>query len=171
MYLSAQILGSALAAFVLTLVFPADVVSAAGLGTPVPAPNVTFALVVLVEAVLTFLLMFAVWGTAVDPRAPKIGGFGIGLVVLFDILVGGPITGAGMNPARVMGPAIVGNVWSMHAAYWIGPIVGALVGLVPVQGVSRSAHLSRPPAPADTAARRPQRIAPSLPSRRRRIPV
>jgi glycerol uptake facilitator-like aquaporin len=127
-YLAAQILGSALAAFLLTLVFPAHVVSSAGLGTPAPAPGVSFGTVVLLEAILTFLLMFAVWGTAVDSRAPKIGGFGIGLTVFFDILVGGPITGAAMNPARVLGPAIVGGVWSMHAAYWVGPVLGAVVG-------------------------------------------
>jgi aquaporin Z len=127
-YLAAQILGSTLAAFVLTLVFPADIVSAAGLGTPAPAPGISFGTVVLLEAVMTFLLTFAIWGTAVDPRAPKVGGFGIGLTVFFDILVGGPITGAAMNPARVLGPALVGGVWSMHAAYWIGPVLGALVG-------------------------------------------
>lgn len=126
-YLAAQILGSTLAAFVLTLVFPPDIVSATGLGTPAPAPGVSFGAVVLIESVMTFLLMFAVWGTAVDKRAPAIGGFGIGLTVFFDILVGGPISGAAMNPARVLGPALVGGVWTMHAAYWIGPVLGAVV--------------------------------------------
>jgi MIP family channel proteins len=127
-YIAAQILGSALAAFLLTLVFPSHIVASAGLGTPAPAPGISFGTVVLLEAIMTFLLVFAVWGTAVDPRAPKIGGFGIGLTVFFDILVGGPITGAAMNPARVLGPALVGNVWSMHAAYWVGPVLGSVAG-------------------------------------------
>ncbi len=125
-YIAAQVLGSAVAAYLLTLLFPAGIVAAAGLGTPVPALGVSFGVVVLAEFVMTFLLVFAVWGTAVDKRAPAIGGFGIGLTVFFDILVGGPITGAAMNPARVLGPAIVGGVWSMHAAYWIGPVLGGV---------------------------------------------
>ena len=88
---------------------------------------------ILVEAALTFLLLFAVFGTAVDPRAPKIGGFGIGLTVGVDILLGGPITGAAMNPARTFGTGIVaflsGNLptfWSQHVVYWAGPVIGAV---------------------------------------------
>ena len=70
----------------------------------------------LVEFVLTFLLMTAIFGTAVDERgkAVKIGGFGIGLTVTFDILAGGPVTGASMNPARSFGPALVQGYWDWH---------------------------------------------------------
>src|SRR3954451_953448 len=92
------------------------------------APGVSFGTGVWVEAVLTFLLLFAVFGTAVDPRAPKIGGFGIGLTVAFDILVGGPISGAAMNPARVFGPAVIGNHWESHWVYWVAPILGGVIG-------------------------------------------
>jgi aquaporin Z len=81
----------------------------------------------MVEAILTFLLVFAVMGTAVDPAAPKIGGFGIGLVVFFDILAAGTITGAAMNPARAFGPALLSGSWTAHAAYWIGPILGGIL--------------------------------------------
>ena len=126
-YIIAQCLGSFVAAMLLRGIFPADIVAATGLGTPAPALGVSFGMVVFVEVILTFLLMFAVWGTAVDPRSPRIGGFGIGLTVLIDILVGGPITGGAMNPARVLGPALAGGVWSAHAAYWIGPILGACI--------------------------------------------
>ena len=51
----------------------------------------------------------------------------VGLVLLFDILAGGPLTGAAMNPARAFGPALASNVWTGHAVYWIGPIAGGLV--------------------------------------------
>jgi len=51
-------------------------------------------------------LVAAVFGTAIDSRAPKIGGFGIGLTVQVDILVGGPLTGASMNPAQTFGPGL-----------------------------------------------------------------
>ena len=88
---------------------------------------------VFVEIVLTFLLMFAIFGTAVDERTPKIGGFGIGLAVAVNILMAGPITGAAMNPARTIGTLIGGGnatamLWSQHWVYWVGPIVGALAG-------------------------------------------
>lgn len=76
---------------------------------------------------LTALLVFAIFGTAVDRRAPKIGGFGIGLTIAANILMGGPISGASMNPARTFGPGLVGGVWTAHWVYWVGPIVGALI--------------------------------------------
>src|SRR5258706_1550886 len=91
------------------------------------APGVSFGMGVLIEAVLTFFLLLAVFGTAVDPRAPKIGGFGIGLTVLVDVLVGGPLTGASMNPARTFGPALAGGFWQNDLVYWIGPIIGAII--------------------------------------------
>jgi aquaporin Z len=74
---------------------------------------------------LTFFLMLAVLGTAMDSLAPKIGGFGIGLTVGAEILVGGPLTGAAMNPARIFGPALAAGFWENHWLYWIGPIAGA----------------------------------------------
>ena len=73
--------------------------------------------------------MTSVFGTAVDERGRgvKIGGFGIGLTVTFDILAGGAITGASMNPARSFGPALVLGHWEWHGLYWIAPIAGAVV--------------------------------------------
>ena len=64
----------------------ADAVAATGLGTPAPGAGVSAGTALLTEIVLTALLVFAIFGTAVDPRAPKIGGFGIGLAVAADIL-------------------------------------------------------------------------------------
>jgi glycerol uptake facilitator-like aquaporin len=57
----------------------------------------------------------------------KIGGFGIGLTVTFDILAGGAVTGASMNPARSFGPALELGYWAWHWAYWVAPIAGAVV--------------------------------------------
>ena len=81
---------------------------------------------IAVEAILTFFLVSAVFGTCVNPKAPNVGGFGIGLVLVFDILVGGPLTGAAMNPARAFGPALVSGQWVAHIVYWVGPILGGL---------------------------------------------
>ena len=80
-----------------------------------------------IEAILTFFLVSAVFGTAVSPEAPRIGGWGIGLAVFVDALVGGNLTGAAMNPARAFGPAVVSLTLSGQAVYWIGPFLGAAV--------------------------------------------
>ena len=100
-------------------------------GTPDLGDNVTKMQGIMIEAVLTFFLVFVVYGTAVDARAPKIGGLAIGLTVALDILFGGPLTGAAMNPARTFGPALASAHWNNHLVYWIGPLLGgALAGLV-----------------------------------------
>ena len=81
-----------------------------------------------VEAILTFLLLFAIWGTAVDPRAPAIGGWGIGMMVAVDIMMGGGLTGAAMNPARWMGTWVFTDMADMNHIlyYWAGPLLGAI---------------------------------------------
>lgn len=84
----------------------------------------------IIEAVITFLLLFAIFGTAVDPRHPNIGGFGVGLTVAANILMAGPLTGGAMNPARVFGTGIVTQdpiFFEQQWVYWVGPIVGAVV--------------------------------------------
>jgi len=124
-YAGAQLLGATVAAFFLRWVFAEHIWRAAELGTPDLAQDVTTGTGIFLEAILTFLLVFAVWGTAVDERAPKIGGFGIGLTFCAGMLVGGPLTGAAMNPARAFGPALASGNWSSHLVYWIGPLLGA----------------------------------------------
>ena len=76
---------------------------------------------------MAFFLVSAVFGTVINPDSPRIGGFGIGLTLLFCILVGGPLTGAAVNPARAFGPALVSGQWVAHIAYWVGPILGGIV--------------------------------------------
>ena len=78
------------------------------------------------EALMTFTLMFVILAGLVDARAPKLGGFYVGLTVATCIFAFGPLTGASMNPARTFGPAVYGH-WEMHWVYWAAPIVGALV--------------------------------------------
>ncbi|MGI9428291.1 MAG: aquaporin, partial [Bythopirellula sp.] len=111
------------------------------LPNPMPGEGVawpTVQIVCVVEFILTFLLMTAIFGTAVDERGAvvKIGGFGIGLTVAFNILAAGPITGASMNPARSFGPALVykltggegaAGAFELHWCYWVAPIAGAVV--------------------------------------------
>src|ERR1700694_5431797 len=128
-YVIAQLAGATTAAGVCRVIFPAEAVTSTTLGLPLPAPWATTGVVLLAEFVMTFLLMTSIFGTAVDERgkAVKIGGFGIGLTVAFDILAGGAVTGASMNPARSFGPALGQGDWQWHWAYWVSPIAGACV--------------------------------------------
>ena len=96
--------------------------AASGLGAGVTVP-----VAIVVEALLTLFLVWVVFGTAVSPLAPRIGGLGIGFAVAADIFVGGGITGAAMNPARWFGPAVAAGFYDNWFVYWIGPLVGAAV--------------------------------------------
>jgi aquaporin Z len=121
-YVVAQLIGAILAAWTVKLVYPAFTG-----GTPALGSSISPALGILVEAILTVILLLAVFGTAIDPRAPKVGGLAIGFAVAADILMGGPLTGAAMNPARWFGPAAVNGAWDNWYVWIIGPLVGAAV--------------------------------------------
>jgi MIP family channel proteins len=97
------------------------------IGSPAVGAGVSVPVAIAVEAVLTIFLLWAVFGTAVSPLAPRIGGFGIGLTVAADIFVGGGLTGAAMNPARWFGPAVVAAFFDNWYVYWIGPLAGAAI--------------------------------------------
>lgn len=126
-YIPAQLTGAVLASLLLKAVFPVGVTRPISLGTPTIGVNILITQAIAVEAILTFFLVSAVFGTCVNSQAPKVGGFGIGLVVLVGILVGGPATGAAMNPARAFGPALVSGQWIGQAVYWVGPLVGGIL--------------------------------------------
>jgi aquaporin Z len=127
LYIAAQLLGAVLAALALDMLLPTGVTRVLALGTPGIASTITLGKAIGIEAVLTFFLMSAVLGTAVSPDAHKLGGFGIGLTLLIGVLIGGPLTGAALNPARAFGPALVSGQWISQGVYWVGPILGALV--------------------------------------------
>jgi aquaporin Z len=129
-YILSQLIGAMVAAAAAKAIFPAEAVAAVKLGIPLPGnPSITIGVVLLVEFICTYLLITSVFGTAVDDRGEvvKIGGFGIGLTVAFDILACGPITGASMNPARSFGPAFIYGDFTLHWCYWVAPILGGVV--------------------------------------------
>ena len=129
-YIISQLIGATVAGLLLRIIFAPDVWQKAHLGTPMLGDGVSFGTGILVEIVLTFFLVTAIWGTAVDDRKPDVGGFAIGLTIAADILMGGPLTGASMNPARTFGPALAGGGFDNHLVYWIGPIIGAVIAAV-----------------------------------------
>ena len=127
-YMASQLLGGIAAAIILLIVTPGGLSAGAKLGTPEPGPGMGQFHALLVEFILTFFLVFVIFGTGVDPRSPAraIFPFCVGMAITMDILVGGPLTGGSMNPARSFGPALVGRHWNAHWVYWVGPILGGI---------------------------------------------
>ena len=134
-YWIAQLLGGVGGAAALALIFPQSVWQGYHLGTPtlgtVPSLgwDVGVGTGILVEAILTFFLVFVIFGTGIDPKGSfnAVGGFAIGLTISIDIMMGGPLTGAAMNPARWFGPAIVSGFFENLYVYWVGPLIGGAV--------------------------------------------
>jgi aquaporin Z len=130
-YWVAQLLGAIAAAYLLRGLFAEEIWRAARLGTPALTADLPVLNGIAIEAVLTFFLVAVVFGAAADPRggAKNLAGFAIGLTFAAGILMGGPITGAAMNPARALGPALAAKAWTHQGVYWVGPLLGgALAG-------------------------------------------
>ena len=129
-YWAAQMGGALLGALLLTLVLPNSLTDPVALGTPLVDTDVIGAgAAVVIEAVLTFFLVWVVFATAADERGTfkSIAGLAIGLTITLDILMGGPLTGAAMNPARAFGPQLVQGEWGDGWVYYVGPLVGGAV--------------------------------------------
>jgi aquaporin Z len=137
LYILAQLLGAVAGAYLLRYLVPGPLYDAASGGTPVLAPGISPGKGIVIEAVATFFLAFAVFGTAVDDRGPfaKTAGFTIGLAIAFDIMAFGPYTGAAMNPARWFGPALASGTWADWYVWIVGPIAGAIIAAVVYQYV------------------------------------
>jgi aquaporin Z len=129
LYWVAQLAGAVVAAYALRLVVPEETWRAVALGTPDLARDFTRTSGMILEGIMTFFLVFVVFATAVDERGTfkSIAGFGIGLTITMDILAGGPLTGAAMNPARAFGPAVAAQHWTNHGVYWVGPLLGGVL--------------------------------------------
>jgi len=168
-YVCAQILGAIAAAYVLKATLPADLFAATRGGGQAISLDVTAPQAFSLELIATFLLTFAVFATAVDPDAPKVGGFAIGLTYGANMLAIGSFTGGSMNPARSLGPAVASGIFEGQAVYWAGPVVGAIIAAVlynqlllrrapelPLHGAVRPEEppLEAPPPPPSARARK-----------------
>src|SRR6266705_2728040 len=102
----------------------------------------------VVEIILTFFLVWAVFATAVDPRGAfkSIAGLAIGLTITIDVFMGGPLTGAAMNPARAFGPQLAANFWADGWIYYVGPAIGGVIAALAYEML-----YLRPTPAADTA--------------------
>lgn len=136
-YIGAQLAGATTAAGVCRVIFPPTAVAATLLGLPLPAPWVSTGVLLLAEFVMTFLLALSFFGSLAQEGGNPIvpGGFAIGLTVAFNVLAGGAVTGASMNPARSFGPALEMMHWQWHWAYWLAPISGACAAAIIYEAV------------------------------------
>ncbi len=123
-YVVAQLLAAVVAMLALKVIFPDE--PSLDPGVPTVADQISVGAGVLTEAILTFFLVWVVFATAADPRGTfkSVAGLAIGLTITADILAGGPLTGAAMNPARAFGPELVQGEWSDFWVYWVGPLAG-----------------------------------------------
>jgi aquaporin Z len=128
-FVAAQLGGAIAAAALLKYFSPAPAFDSVAGGTPAVMSGYAIGKAVLVEAVATFFLVWAVFATMIDDRGPfaKTAGFTIGFVITIDILAIGGLTGAAMNPARWFGPALITGTWSNWWVYIVGPLAGGII--------------------------------------------
>ena len=129
-YIIFQLIGAIVAALSLKAILP-ELGSKVNFGTqggPSELLNSSIIAGVTVEIILTFFLVTVIFLTAVHKKAPAgIHGISIGGMVFLLHLVGVPLTGASMNPARTFGPALVSGFWELHWLYWVAPIIGGII--------------------------------------------
>jgi len=129
-YIIFQLIGAVVAAFSLKAILP-ELGAKVNFGTqggPSELLNSSIMAGITVEIILTFFLVTVIFLTAVHKKAPAgIHGISIGGMVFLLHIVGVPLTGASMNPARTFGPAVVSGFWELHWLYWLAPIVGGII--------------------------------------------
>jgi aquaporin Z len=125
-YIAAQLGGAVTGVGLSHLCFPREALAAIEMATPYVREGLGWQLGLGTEIATTFLLVFVIYGTAVDLRSPRLAGLYIGLAVTVAILIGGPVSGASMNPARYLGPALFGRGLDEAWLYLAGPLLGGL---------------------------------------------
>lgn len=127
-YWAAQFVSAVAAAALLKWIFPSDVQGT--LGSPAVGPGIEPEAALIIEAILTFFLVWVIFATAADPRGTfkSIAGLAIGFTITMDILLAGPLTGAAMNPARAFGPELLSNTWDDFWIWYVGPLAGGVLG-------------------------------------------
>jgi len=132
-YIALQLIGGIAAAFTLFITLP-ELGAQVNFGTQAPGDLINNSPISAVglEMIFTFFLVTVIFMTAVHKKAAAgIQGLSIGGMVFLLHLVGVPLTGASMNPARTFGPALVSGFWEFHWVYWVGPIIGGIIaGLI-----------------------------------------
>ena len=157
-YWIAQLAGALVGALLLELLLPNELTDAVALGVPALGQGVGAGAGVALEAILTFLLVWVIFATAADPRGTftAIAGLAIGLTITADILIGGPLTGAAMNPARAFGPALVAGEWGDFWVWWVGPVIGGVAAALAYEALYLRPARPLPVGPEETGLEEPR---------------
>ena len=126
-YWIVQLIGAALGAATLFFIFGG---SGNGLGATLPAAGVSASQTIVLEALLTFLLVNTIFRTAFTKEDNQFAPLAIGLTLTAAILMGGPLTGASLNPARSFGPALITGNLDQLWLYIVGPLLGAAIAVI-----------------------------------------
>jgi MIP family channel proteins len=158
-YILMQLAGATVAALLLNVIYPAATRTATHLGSPSLGVGISQWHGFIVEAVLTFFLVLVVFATAVDERGAfkSIAGLAIGFTITLDIFMGGPLTGAAMNPARAFGPFLVSHTW--QSGWWIyftAPFVGGALAALLYEMLYLSPLAPEPVGPEETGVLEPR---------------
>jgi aquaporin TIP len=158
-YWISQLAGGFFGALLISGLLPNELTDPVALGVPAVGGGVGPGAALVIEAILTFFLVWIVFATAADPRGSftSVAGLAIGLTITLDILMGGPFTGAAMNPSRAFGPQLVGNHWADGWVWYIGPLVGGGLAAL-VYNVLYLSPVLRPipPGPPETELEEPR---------------
>lgn len=157
-YFVVQFGAAALAALLLKWILPSGPESGGMLGVPAINSGIGAGAAVVVEAVLTFFLVWVVFATAVDPRGSfkQISGLAIGLTVAFGVLMAYGLTGGAMNPARAFGPQLVGNHWAHGWVWYVGPFAGGVIAATLYEILYLRPPRPRPVGPSETGVLEPR---------------
>jgi aquaporin TIP len=153
-----QFAAAAAAALLLRWFYDAVTRNTAHLGAPTLAANISTWQGVVIEGVLTFFLVWVVFATAADPGGTfkSIAGLAIGFTITLDILMGGPLTGAAMNPARAFGPELVQSYWTNAWVWYLGPFAGGAIAALAYEWLYLSPVRPLPVGPPETGVIEPR---------------
>jgi aquaporin TIP len=158
-YWLAQFAAAILGALLLKWIFPdSGAVDQANLGAPLLNEQIGVSRGLVLEAILTFFLVWVIFATAADPRGAfkSIAGLAIGLTITVDILIAGPLTGAVMNPARSIGPQLISGEWSDFWLWIVGPLVGGAAAALAYDRLYLRPVRPAPVGPPDTGLEEPR---------------
>jgi aquaporin TIP len=156
-YWIAQFVGAVIAAALLKWLLPKLLTNPVKLGAPALGPGISGGEGMVIELILTFFLVWVIFATAADPRGTfrVIAGLAIGFTISLDVFMGGPFTGAAMNPARAFGPELVQNYWSNAWVWYLGPALGGILAALAYEWLYLRPLEPEPVGPPETGIEEP----------------
>jgi aquaporin TIP len=157
-YWSVQLLGATAAAALLKWFFSDHIEQLTNLGSPAIGGGITTGQAVVIEAVLTFFLVWVLVASAVDPGGTfkSVAGLAIGFTITLDVLMGGPLTGGAMNPARAFGPELLSRDWTNWWVWYVGPLAGGGLAALAYEWLYLRPTRPLPVGPAETGVEEPR---------------